>query len=586
LDESKNVLFGRCESCQVVSHNSFMSKIHARLVTQTNNDQLEVTLHDLSTNGTYVNDDKIGRGNHVKLKVGDCISVGKPPRRQQDGVLVDWWAWYGDNEACPGKRFFLRMKDPAFHAIDKMTYSIGRAESSDLALTMPQVSSLHCKITFTPKSREDGVFGGMDDDREYEVKLEHLSRTNPTYVNDKVVESFCILQHLDVIHVALKTRDPILFIDKRSQSFVSYRLDEIQESASLRTVENVSSQQAEELPSSQAEYAGLRDKYFSLGSIDINRGSGIEVRRVKRKSDQQIFVCKKFVGLPRRSKNSEAKHKKEIDLLMSIKHPNIVKLEDVCVARSSVCLIMEQVMFSRLIISMKHEAQTLPQLAGDLFKYLLKVMSTSKSVKNGIEEDLAKKWISQVLDALDYLHDKKIVHRDIKAENILLTEMTPEATAKLCDFGESKLIPSGRSSTRQIGTHGFMAPEICEKDGKPYDFKVDLWSLGITLYQVLSGWNVDDIEATGVGTLSCSEADEDQSHEDIDRAFPGEEWENRSREVKDLITCLLKRNPEDRPTIKEAKRHKWFLPGAEGLADEEAAAAMHTRSKKRARASR
>mmetsp|Transcript_2470 Transcript_2470/g.1541 ORF Transcript_2470/g.1541 Transcript_2470/m.1541 type:complete len:173 (-) Transcript_2470:49-567(-) len=85
------------------------------------------------------------------------------------------------------------------------------------------------------------------------------------------------------------------------------------------------------------------------------------------------------------------------------------------------------------------------------------------------------------------LYDNKIIHRDIKPENILLSEKSPEAILKLADFGFSKVIPpEERLARTKCGSLLYAAPEVM-RGSMGYTFNVDLWSLGLILYEVLTG---------------------------------------------------------------------------------------------------
>ena len=86
---------------------------------------------------------------------------------------------------------------------------------------------------------------------------------------------------------------------------------------------------------------------------------------------------------------------------------------------------------------------------------------------------------------LKSLHDKKILHRDLKSANIFLTA---NKTIKIGDFGISKVLDNTSAKTF-VGTPYYLSPEVCEN--RPYDFKSDLWSLGCILYEMCT-LNVND----------------------------------------------------------------------------------------------
>lgn len=100
-----------------------------------------------------------------------------------------------------------------------------------------------------------------------------------------------------------------------------------------------------------------------------------------------------------------------------------------------------------------------------------------------LDEDVAKNLFKQVVDGIDYLHRKNIVHRDIKLENLMLTS---ENKVKIIDFGFSVKIPKDKTLGVFCGTPSYMAPELASKRDY-YGHLADIWALGILLYVLLVG---------------------------------------------------------------------------------------------------
>ena len=115
---------------------------------------------------------------------------------------------------------------------------------------------------------------------------------------------------------------------------------------------------------------------------------------------------------------------------------------------------------------------------GDLFDYLC-----SRNFK--ISEDRAKTLVKEISSAIYYLHSFGIVHRDLKPENIMMTKNSNDSVSKLNDFGLSTIIGPNVKCSEKCGTLCYVAPEVLL--GKSYDKRVDLWSLGIISYVLLSG---------------------------------------------------------------------------------------------------
>jgi NIMA (never in mitosis gene a)-related kinase len=88
----------------------------------------------------------------------------------------------------------------------------------------------------------------------------------------------------------------------------------------------------------------------------------------------------------------------------------------------------------------------------------------------------------QICFAVKYLHDKKILHRDLKLSNIFISS---NGDIKLGDFGIAKVLSNTDEFTKTIvGTPYYLSPEICQK--KPYNYKSDIWSLGCVLYEIMN----------------------------------------------------------------------------------------------------
>ena len=113
--------------------------------------------------------------------------------------------------------------------------------------------------------------------------------------------------------------------------------------------------------------------------------------------------------------------------------------------------------------------------AGDLLTYIKK--------RSKLTEPVAKFIFKQIILGIKYIHDKSIIHRDIKLDNILLDL---DNNIKICDFGVSRKINKGDIMFEQCGTPAYIAPEILINKG--YEgFGVDIWSAGVVLYAMLSG---------------------------------------------------------------------------------------------------
>ena len=201
------------------------------------------------------------------------------------------------------------------------------------------------------------------------------------------------------------------------------------------------------------------------------------------------------------------------------------------------------------------------------FKYLCKCHSTFKDNKNAyfildyqpnktLNELIEKRQLSELeikhyclelLLAIEYLHERNIIHRDIKLSNVLLSE---RMEVRLCDFGLA--IENGLEAQKNIcGTPNYIAPELLEhKNGLNYSYEVDIWAFGIILYTLY--YHKTPFEHGGKSRTKSN-------IQSIDYSFPKEI--NISKEAKELIKSILVKSPHLRPKIDQIKAHPFFKNG-------------------------
>lgn len=163
----------------------------------------------------------------------------------------------------------------------------------------------------------------------------------------------------------------------------------------------------------------------------------------------------------------------------------------------------------------------------------------------------AARMLRQVADSVQYLHHRNIVHRDIKPENLLYKYPSENDSAPLmlCDFGVAKSLMSSQEVIMSgAGSLGYAAPEIFRRTG--HSKPVDVWSLGVVLYTILSGVSPFQSETAADFVQEVQPGYKPYFYPDY--------WVNVSDEAKDLVTRMLDFDDTTRLTIDEVLEHPWL----------------------------
>ena len=164
-----------------------------------------------------------------------------------------------------------------------------------------------------------------------------------------------------------------------------------------------------------------------------------------------------------------------------------------------------------------------------------------------LSEQRVKEMAWQIGQAIRYLHNYGIVHRDLKLENVMMSDNTEASVPKLVDFGLAKMIGPNEKASEPFGTLGYVAPEILKK--QPYSFSCDLWSFGCIIYALLSGSLPFDHE-------SQKETIKMTLNKKLEFDLPC--WNTFTPECKDLLVQLLQKDPAQRISLEDALNHEWF----------------------------
>lgn len=187
----------------------------------------------------------------------------------------------------------------------------------------------------------------------------------------------------------------------------------------------------------------------------VGEGSFGKVYKGRRRCTGQITAMK-FIMKHGKSEKDIRNLRQEIEILRQLKHENIIQMLDAFETKTDFCVVTE---FAQ----------------GELFEILEDDQSLPEEVVQGIAKQLVR--------ALYYLHHNRIIHRDMKPQNILIGA---NGIVKLCDFGFARAMSCNTMVLTSIkGTPLYMAPELVQE--QPYNHTVDLWSLGVILYELYVG---------------------------------------------------------------------------------------------------
>lgn len=267
----------------------------------------------------------------------------------------------------------------------------------------------------------------------------------------------------------------------------------------------------------------VRD-YYDIGDV-LGKGGFAEVKLARHKETGTEYALK-IMNLPANPKSADDNTRedvmKEINLLTGLDHPNVIRLYEYFDEKRKFYLVTELLRGGELL-----------QAVIDRERY---------------DERDAKDCFAQMLRGIEYLHSKKITHRDLKLENLMLKEPGSNQV-KIVDFGLAKRAAETIMDT-VCGTPQYVAPEVISGDDTgTYDSLVDLWSAGVVLYILLGGYPPfhDENEPRLFKKIAHGIYD-----------FDDEVWDKVSDEAKDLIKKLLTVEPSKRLNATEALRHEWF----------------------------
>lgn len=232
----------------------------------------------------------------------------------------------------------------------------------------------------------------------------------------------------------------------------------------------------------------------------------------------------KVIATERLSSKLKQSLESEVTILRKIDHPNIVRLLETVKAKSRLYLVMEYCG------------------GGDLAGYIRQHKKTTEAV--------ARSFIQQLGAGMKEMWLNNFVHRDLKPQNLLLSDKSSDAVLKIADFGFARDLQPQRLADTLCGSPLYMAPEILQF--QKYDAKADLWSVGVILYELLVGHTPFD-GGNHVQLLRNIETNE--------ASIPNRVAASLSTCCVRLIYQLLKRSPIERISFQEFFSHPFLAPG-------------------------
>eukprot|EP00011_Vannellida_sp_DIVA3-517-6-12_P010705 CAMPEP_0114619232 /NCGR_PEP_ID=MMETSP0168-20121206/8109_1 /TAXON_ID=95228 ORGANISM="Vannella sp., Strain DIVA3 517/6/12" /NCGR_SAMPLE_ID=MMETSP0168 /ASSEMBLY_ACC=CAM_ASM_000044 /LENGTH=678 /DNA_ID=CAMNT_0001830397 /DNA_START=326 /DNA_END=2358 /DNA_ORIENTATION=- len=258
------------------------------------------------------------------------------------------------------------------------------------------------------------------------------------------------------------------------------------------------------------------DDVLEVGEVIGKGGFAIVKKAVARATGEEVAV-KLFNKWELQQGDALVFLEREISTLREISHPNIRELREVYEDQHYIYVVMEYV-------------------AGESLFELVERVDT-------LSEKDTQEVVRALLEVLAYMHAAHYIHQDVKTENMMIPagSAAPFRDMKVIDFGFARVVPPGETLREYCGSYHYLAPEMISR--QPYDLKVDLWSVGVVTYILLTGLRPFFSQAEAMsGSIQWFD----------------EDWEVLSKEAREFVVALLTVDPAQRLDAAQALAHPWF----------------------------
>jgi len=259
---------------------------------------------------------------------------------------------------------------------------------------------------------------------------------------------------------------------------------------------------------------------YKMDSVDLGSGAFSVVKLgIDRSTDEKVAI--KVIEKKNVSEKFMKNLGREIEIMIKVDHPNVVKMYDMYDTGDRFYFVMELV------------------TGGELFDRIVE--------KGSYSEDDAKTLVKRILRGISYLHSNGIAHRDLKPENLLLKSKDNDFDVKIADFGLSSFVSENTLMQTACGTPAYVAPEVLANKG--YGPEVDIWSVGVITYILLVGFPPFHGETVR------------QILEVVMRGrydFPSPYWDDISPQARDFVRKCLVVDPDRRMKADEALEHPFI----------------------------